>query len=705
MRHKNKIFLISSAALFVFAGLVISHAAVIEITPYFNSIIGDLIILAGIFIMISWAGKLEIINTLQTHKKLIYLGWTTFFLIFFLLLVSFLFPKGIFESILYEDYGMDLPVEFFGLTMILFLGILLFSMVIMQLYGLILIKRKKRTKLLFFLFLASLAIFMVLSSIEKENFLVKGFTTPEGALSNLVYVSGFLVMFMIVINSYRNSWVNYLNKQQKITGLFFGVLLLIFSLIVDYSPGIQLPELTVDFSITAISFLVFSKMFLYVYFIMAILSLLLHLPTAGIFDKKVQQLASLNQLTNAVATTLQFEKLLNLITEQALHVVYADSAWLLTENKKDKKYNLASYIQLTSMQLRMIKEDQYSQIINDILEAEDTIILNELNREMKISYPLDSQKIGGSLICVPLNTPTKGILGILFAWKKMEYGFDQEDRKMLEAFANQAVFAVNNSYFLEESLERERLQQELKIARDMQLKLLPKQIPDISKNYRIEAVSKPAYEVGGDYYDFIKLNDHQWGIFIGDVSGKGTSAAFYMAEIKGFIQSFATIYHSPKKLLEKVNETLYSNIDRQSFISLLAAVIDVKKNKLTFTRAGHSPLGYCDPATNKWEFLKPDGMGLGLDKGEIFNNVIEEKTIKLSDGCTVFIYTDGVTEVFNEEGEEFGDQRLKQLLEECRNNGIRDYSKKILEEVNKFSSNKLNDDITMIIIHSEKKHK
>ncbi len=250
---------------------------------------------------------------------------------------------------------------------------------------------------------------------------------------------------------------------------------------------------------------------------------------------------------------------------------------------------------------------------------------------------------------------------------------------------------------------RDAVLEELKVAREMQLKLLPKNIPDIHKNMRIEAVSIPAYEVGGDYYDFVQLDDHRWGFYIGDVSGKSTSAAFYMAEIKGIIQSLSRLYHSPKELLIQVNSTLYGNIDRKSFISLLAAVVDTKKKTLTFTRAGHCPLGYYSPSKNDWEFLQPKGIGLGLDKGSIFDRVLEEKTIDLEPGSVCFLYTDGVTEVFNSTGDEFGETRLLQSLNTAREQNIQEYHKQVLKELRAFSDNTTTDDITMIALHFEKR--
>ena len=149
------------------------------------------------------------------------------------------------------------------------------------------------------------------------------------------------------------------------------------------------------------------------------------------------------------------------------------------------------------------------------------------------------------MIGVPLISGNGNPLGILFAAKSRSFGFDPDDMAMLEAYANQAVIALDNANLLKNSLERERLEEELRIARNVQQRLLPQQIPKY-KDISIEALAINAYEVGGDYYDFLELPNNHIGFIIGDVSGKGTSAAFYMAEVKGIIQSLSKIYHSPK---------------------------------------------------------------------------------------------------------------------------------------------------------------
>ena len=164
--------------------------------------------------------------------------------------------------------------------------------------------------------------------------------------------------------------------------------------------------------------------------------------------------------------------------------------------------------------------------------------------------------------------------------KNEEYGFDNDDIDLLGAFTNHIVIALENTKLVKKSLDKERLEHELRLAHDVQLNLLPKEVPVPSDSIDLAAASMPAHEVGGDYFDFIEIDDDHLGMVIGDVSGKGTSAAFYMAEIKGMIQAYSRIYDSPLKILSDVNRALHGNMDRRSFISLTYAILNKKTNKM-----------------------------------------------------------------------------------------------------------------------------
>src|SRR4029077_1347290 len=180
---------------------------------------------------------------------------------------------------------------------------------------------------------------------------------------------------------------------------------------------------------------------------------------------------------------------------------------------------------------------------------------------------------------------------------------------------------------LREQAEKKRLEEELRIAHEIQMSLLPHG-PLVMAGLSVTAVCVPAREVGGDYYDFLPLDDHRVGVLIADVSGKGTSAALYMAELKGLILSLSRIHASPRDLLIDANRIIAEHLDARSFITMTYALIDLRKRTMTYARAGHTPLIYL--ATNGTErqlhVLAPDGLvvGLKIDNGETFNRLLCE---------------------------------------------------------------------------------
>jgi sigma-B regulation protein RsbU (phosphoserine phosphatase) len=258
---------------------------------------------------------------------------------------------------------------------------------------------------------------------------------------------------------------------------------------------------------------------------------------------------------------------------------------------------------------------------------------------------------------------------------------------------------------LQTEAEKKRLEEELRIARQIQMSLLPPG-PLLVPGLEVTALCVPAREVGGDYYDFLALGDRSVGVLIADVSGKGTSAALYMAELKGLVLSLSQIYKSPKDLMIEVNRILSDNLDSRSFITMTYAVIDLNAGTLTYARAGHTPLIYL-PASGGMgvQVLTPSGMVLGLRLDgvqEKFTELLEERTLRIGPGDVLVLYTDGVTEAMNTDSDLFGDTRLSRLVEEHGHLESSELRERILREVEAFVGDAdQHDDMTMILIKIE----
>src|SRR5437868_5138091 len=198
--------------------------------------------------------------------------------------------------------------------------------------------------------------------------------------------------------------------------------------------------------------------------------------------------------------------------------------------------------------------------------------------------------------------------------------------------------------------EKKRMEEELRIARQIQMSLLPRGPLDFP-GIGMTALCVPAREVGGDYYDFFHVGDRQLGVLIADVSGKGTSAALYMAELKGLMLSLSEIHSSPRALLIAANRIIANHLDARSFITITYSVIDLRARTMTYARAGHTPLIYVSgaDADRRVQILAPDGLVLGLkiDNGELFERLLEEETLPLHPGDLYLLFTDGISEAMN----------------------------------------------------------
>jgi phosphoserine phosphatase RsbU/P len=246
--------------------------------------------------------------------------------------------------------------------------------------------------------------------------------------------------------------------------------------------------------------------------------------------------------------------------------------------------------------------------------------------------------------------------------------------------------------------ERERMAKELEIARKVQLSLLPKVNP-VVPGYDIAGICIPALEVGGDYYDFVNLGGRKLGIAIGDVSGKGVPAAIYMTLTKGILQSHAEDNVSPKIVLSKVNSLMYRTIDRNSFVSMFYAILDVEQRNIRFARAGQCPIILTQRSGEKGSFISPKGMALGLERGDVFDSVLEEQELELRSGEVLVFYTDGFTEAMKANGDEFGEHRLVSAVARNRGKSSNEIIQGVCKEVDVFTEGtQQHDDMTMVVV-------
>ena len=252
--------------------------------------------------------------------------------------------------------------------------------------------------------------------------------------------------------------------------------------------------------------------------------------------------------------------------------------------------------------------------------------------------------------------------------------------------------------YLQRVYERERIKRELEIARNIQSNFLPRSNPDM-EGLDVASLCVPAMEVGGDYFDFIRLGPKKLGVVIGDVSGKGIPAAFYMTLTKGLLKSQAQLQQSPRDVLINLNSLFYEDAERGIFISMIYAIFDLEKRTLTIARAGHNPMMLWRADAQRAEEICPKGMALGFEPGEVFQKIIEEVVLDLRQEDLFLFYTDGLNEAQNQFHREFGEERLGRIMRECGGKSSQQIIAYVRNEVEQFVGDApQHDDMTVVVI-------
>lgn len=440
----------------------------------------------------------------------------------------------------------------------------------------------------------------------------------------------------------------------------------------------------------AIPLLIVGTLYLKIFFVS-----LLTLPTSEIVEQKTNEFNSITFLNSKIANTIDLDALLKTINELAIKSTNAKYSWieLISEDKIDKIYtqNIDPKV-INSFH----EETEFNDYLFNLKEIDLIRTINSKNfANSKISHILPHFSYAKSMIFVPLYFKTQKI-GNLALLSDKEYGFNSSSIKILNAFTDNISIAIENAKLVEASIEKEKYKQELLLAKEIQDKLLPESLPNLT-NYSLAAYSESAEIVGGDYYDYFILKNGNYCLVIGDVSGKGISATFYMAQLKGVILSAAKESNSVSELLMKANNILYGTMDKRIYITMSAIEILDSNGKIGICRAGHMPVIIKN--RNGISSLTPSGLAIGLISSSKFNEVLETIYYQFEETDTCVLFTDGANELRNNDEVEFGIENLKQ----CINNSVFNSSNELLDNIKntlfEFSRdiNQI-DDITLLAI-------
>ena len=504
-----------------------------------------------------------------------------------------------------------------------------------------------------------------------------------------------LICLLVLVLSANMRWVAYLNFKQKWTSLLLLILsffyLGYFFYTVTRASDIISQESALFLDFRSHVFNMAIAAFVFTYSIFSFLVILFNLPTSSVFEQKLEEVVNFQRISQSIQTEQSEESVYNILLESSVSSVFADAAWLEIESNHSGQ-KLYTY-QISEKESRDIRDHLKTQNVKGVLDQGS-------DKTKNLSKHLSSIKGGTrfrSILAFPVTVKGESI-GTLALLKELPEGFNKEMARIVSAFANQAGISIENFRLMEEAFQNERYKEELKIAKLVQKSLLPQKLEQ-DADFEVAAFSESADEVGGDYYDTLRINQHQVALIIADVSGKGTTAAFHMSQMKGIFHSLAQLTTDSREFMIKANQALVHCLERGSFISATYFVIDTVSKKIHYSRAGHCPVLYFKSATGQAEFLKDKGTALGMVRSKDYCNFVESNELTYASGDIMVLYTDGITEAKNDKGDEFGYARLSDALLEVVEKSPKEIEEHIIKRLYEFSgSEDINDDYTSMTV-------
>jgi sigma-B regulation protein RsbU (phosphoserine phosphatase) len=410
----------------------------------------------------------------------------------------------------------------------------------------------------------------------------------------------------------------------------------------------------------------------------------------------LEELSILNEIATAISSTQALDRILDLIVQKCLkHLkVEQGAVMLLDEKKQDKPFETVVRRGDTARDRLPFRLD--AQLTGWMLKYRIPLLINDFLTDKRFtSYPDEDFPIQ-SLLAVPLTAKGKmiGLIGVFN--KRSTGGFEDDDQRLLSIIATQSAQVIENARLLEEEQALLRMQEELRLAYEIQTNLLPTETPQIA-GYDITGRSVPAKEVGGDYFDFIPIDEHRLAFCLGDVSGKGMPAALLMSNLQATVRAQTTSGTTPGDCVTNSNSLLFRSTTPEKFATFFYAILDTEQEQLSFCNAGHN---YPFLMSHDREQRQLTTTGIVLGALESFS--FQEEVIPFKAGDLLVIYSDGITEAMDDKDEEFGEERLAELISSHSADSADSLTDAIFESVRGHAGDSLQtDDMTLLVIKRE----
>lgn len=507
---------------------------------------------------------------------------------------------------------------------------------------------------------------------------------PYTFLATFFFISILFILYL----SIHTEWVAYLNFKEKFLGVFFLTVILIIELSYIFLIDIKFASGSF-FDITENLHLDLIYFFGLLYTFFCILVLLFNLPTSSLYELRQLERKAINDINQLILKSkYNFEEVYKILIHYGILCAKADFGWInLYESEKNKKIIHVSGINENNINYVQPFIDKYWS-----LKKTKNFFIDDVSR--LTFFTAHSNEIQ-SFFAIKISTTNKEYGEMVLGWKHKN-AFDIELHSFLSIISEQAAIAIENKELFSKSISLERYQEQIKIAKDFQDRVLP-QVKSI-EDFEIHAINHEADEVGGDYFE-IYQDENYINIIIADVAGKGTTAAFYMAELKGMLQILFSLNLNPLIFVQKLNAALSNCLAPNLFVTVNFVKINKKTKKCQFLRAGHTPLLHFKATENKVLEYRPKGIGLGVLRKSLSEKNFDIYEFPLQPNDILMFFTDGIIEARDDFNKELGVEMLKDWLKNFASLSAIEINYSILEQMMAFTNEKkIEDDYTILTL-------
>ena len=387
----------------------------------------------------------------------------------------------------------------------------------------------------------------------------------------------------------------------------------------------------------------------------------------------VEELSTLNDLARMISSTMNLDGIIDKVVHRSLRAVHAQQGMITIVDENNPK------VMKTLIRTNDSRSDQSQYHLNQnilgwMFNNKKPLLSNDFTNDKRFS----GLKVEGdlkSLLCVPLLVKNH-LIGILAAINKKEGNlFSEDDQRLLSIIGMQSAQILENARLYEQEKSLHSIKEEIRLAAKIQFELLPKKSPNIP-GYEIVGRSVPAQVVGGDYFDFIPIDEKRIAIALGDVSGKGLPASLLMANLQATLRSLTLVSGSVCECINRSNKLLFHSTSSEKFVTLFYGVLDFEKHQFHYCNAGHNPPMFLSESD---ELVSLSDGGIVLSMMEKFDFI--EKTVCFKTNDVLVIYSDGISEALNKDKEEFGEENIEKIIKLNRTLTANELSDKIFHSV------------------------